>query len=34
MNEVTLQAGNLMPGMRGGASDALTVLLARKLKPE
>ena len=34
MNELTLQAGNLMPGMRGGASDALTVLLARKLKPE
>jgi hypothetical protein len=34
MNEVTLQAGNRMPGMRGGASDALTVLLARKLKPE
>ena len=34
MNELLLQAGNLMPGTRGGASDALTVLLARKLKPE
>ena len=34
MNELTLQAGNLMLAMRGGASDALTVLLARKLKPE
>jgi hypothetical protein len=29
-----LQAGNRMPGTRGGASDALTVMLARKLKPE
>src|SRR5215470_1446529 len=34
MNELALQAGNQMPGTRGGASDALTVLLARKLKPE
>ena len=34
MNELTLQAGSQMPGTRGGASDALTVLLARKLKPE
>ena len=31
MNELMLQAGNLMPGTRGDASDALTVLLARKL---
>ena len=30
MNELMLQAGNLM-GTRGDASDALTVLLARKL---
>jgi hypothetical protein len=34
MNELTLQTGNQMPGTRGDASDALTVLLARKLKPE
>jgi hypothetical protein len=31
MNELLLQAGNLMPGTRADASDALTVLLARKL---
>ena len=30
-NELMLQAGNLMPGTRGDALDALTVLLARKL---
>jgi hypothetical protein len=34
MNELTLQAGSQMPGMRGGDSDALTIMLARKLKPE
>jgi hypothetical protein len=34
MNELTLQAGSQMLGTRGGASDALTVLLALKLKPE
>ena len=31
MNELMLQAGNLMPGKRGDALDALTVLLARNL---
>jgi len=31
MNELMLQAGNLMPGARGDALDVLTVLLARKL---
>jgi hypothetical protein len=30
-NELTLQAGNQMPVTRGGAADALTVMLARKL---
>jgi hypothetical protein len=34
LNEFTLQAGNQMPTAKGGAADALTVLLARKLKPE
>jgi hypothetical protein len=34
LNELTLQAGNQMPSARGGAADALTVMLARKLKPE
>jgi hypothetical protein len=34
MNELTLQAGNQMPTAKGGAADALTVMLARKLKPE
>ena len=34
INELTLQAGSQMPGTRGGAADALTVMLARKLKPE
>ena len=34
MNELTLQAGSHMPVTRGGASDALTVMLTRKLKPE
>jgi hypothetical protein len=34
MNELTLQAGSQMPGAGGGAADALTVVLARKLKPE
>ena len=31
-NELTLQAGSQMPATRGGAADALTVTLARKLK--
>jgi hypothetical protein len=34
LNELTLQVGNQMPTAKGGAADALTVLLARKLKPE
>jgi hypothetical protein len=34
MNELTLQAGSQMPVTRRGAADALTVTLARKLKPE
>ena len=34
LNELTLQAGNQMPTSKGGAADALTVMLARKLKPE
>ena len=34
MNEITLQVGSQMPVTRGGAEDALTVVLARKLKPE
>jgi len=34
LNELTLQAGGQMPPSRGGAADALTVMLARKLKPE
>ena len=34
MNELTLQAGNQMPTAKGGATDGLTVMLARKLKPE
>jgi hypothetical protein len=34
LNEFTLQVGNQMPTAKGGAADALTVMLARKLKPE
>jgi hypothetical protein len=34
LNELTLQAGGQMPSARKGAADALTVMLARKLKPE
>ncbi len=34
LNELTLQAGNQMPTSKGGAADALTVMLARKLQPE
>jgi hypothetical protein len=34
MNELTLLAGSQLPVTRGGAADALTVMLARKLKPE
>lgn len=33
-NEFTLLAGSQMPATPGGAVDALTVMLARKLKPE
>ena len=32
MNELTLQAGSQMPGTPGGATDALAVMLAQKLK--
>jgi hypothetical protein len=32
MNELMLQAGSQMPETRGGASDALAVMLAQKLK--
>ena len=32
MNELTLQAGNQMPVTRGGAPDAVAVMLARQLK--
>jgi hypothetical protein len=32
MNEFTLQAGNQMPVTRGGAPDAVAVMLARQLK--
>ena len=32
--ELALQAGSQMPVTRGGAADALTVMLSRKLKPE
>jgi hypothetical protein len=34
LNELTLLAGSQMPVTRGGAADTLTVVLARKLKPE
>lgn len=34
MNELTLQAGNQMSVTRGGAPDALAVMLARKLKSQ
>jgi hypothetical protein len=33
-NELTLKAGSQMPSTRGCASDALTVVLARKLQPK
>lgn len=33
-NELTLQAGDGMPITGGGGADALTVMLARKLKAE
>jgi hypothetical protein len=32
MNELTLQAGYRMPETRGGAPDAVAVMLARQLK--
>src|SRR5690242_21913745 len=34
LNELTLQAGSQVPSTRGGAADALTVMLARELKPK
>jgi hypothetical protein len=34
LNELTLQAGNQMPTTKGGAPDALAVMLARQLKSE
>ena len=34
MNKLTIQAGSQMPVAKGGAIDAVTVVLARKLKPE
>jgi len=34
MNELTLQAGNQLPGTREGATDALAVMLAQKLKSQ
>jgi hypothetical protein len=34
MNELTLQAESQMPVTRGGAGDALTVMLTRKRNPE
>ena len=34
MNELTLQAGNQVPGTPGGSTDALAVMLAQKLKSQ
>jgi hypothetical protein len=34
MNQLTLEAGNQMPTTRGGAPDALALMLARQLKPQ
>jgi hypothetical protein len=34
LNELTLQAGNQMPTTKGGAPDALAVMLARQLKSQ
>jgi len=34
MNELTLQAGNQVPGTPGGATDALAVMLAQRLKSQ
>lgn len=31
MTELTIRAGNLMPGMRGGSDDAASVAIARNL---
>ena len=33
-NELSLQAGSQIPSTRGGAPDAFTVALARKLRPK
>jgi hypothetical protein len=32
MNELTLEAGNQMPAIRGASPDGLTLMLARQLK--
>jgi hypothetical protein len=34
LNELSLQAGRQVPTMKGGATDALAVMLARQLKRE
>ena len=34
INELTLQAGNKVPGMPGGSTDALAVMLGQKLKSQ
>jgi hypothetical protein len=34
LNELTLQAGNQIPTTKGGAPDALAVMLARQLKSQ
>ena len=34
MNELTLQVGSQMSATRGGAGNALAVMLARKIKPK
>jgi hypothetical protein len=34
LNEFTLQAGNQMPTAKGNAADALTVMLAKKIKSQ
>jgi hypothetical protein len=34
LNKLTFQAGSQIPSTRGGATDALAVMLARKLQPK
>jgi len=34
LNELTLQAGNQLPGTREGATDPLAVMLAQRLKSQ